>query len=287
MVFGCLNFSTEGEVSVRFTPLRFGENDTEKEVGEVGKARVGFRRVSSNLSGVNFVNRLSDNLMVRNINLLNGSGLALGDFDRDGLIDVFFSGLQSPNALYRNLGSWRFEDVTSKAGVANPRSLSTGAAFVDVNADGWLDLMTCAMGGANALFINQGDGTFSDSGQASGVQSKLGATSMAFADVDQDGDLDYYQCYYGVVSVLKTGGALNIVYRNGQPVVRGRHADRIRFVDGFMMELGEPDQLMLNDGTGRFTPVDWTTGRFLDSDGRAIQEAPWDQGLSVRFTDFN
>ena len=288
MAFGGMNFIAEANISVRFTPLATsgsGESDSGNEAE--AEVRVGFRRISSVQSGVNFVNRLSDVLMIRNINLLNGSGLALGDFDRDGLVDIYFSGLQSPSALYRNLGSWRFEDVTSKAGVANPRSLSTGAAFVDVNADGWLDLMTSAMGGPNALFINQRDGTFSDSGQASGVQSSLGATSMAFADVDQDGDLDYYQCYYGVTSILKNGGALNIIYRNGQPVVRGRHADRIRFVDGFMMELGEPDQLMLNDGTGRFSPVSWTEGRFLDSDGRPIQEAPWDQGLSVRFTDFN
>lgn len=287
MASGGVNFVAGSNISVRFTPLEPSGSGASKTSNEVEEVRVGFRRIRSDQSGVGFVNRLSDVLMIRNINLLNGSGLALGDFDRDGLVDIFLSGLQSPNALYRNLGSWRFEDVTSKAGVGNPRSLSTGATFVDVNADGWLDLMTCAMGGPNALFINQRDGTFSDTGQASGVQSSLGATSMAFADVDQDGDLDYYQCYYGVTSVLKTGGALNIIYRNGQPVVRGRHADRIRFVDGFMMELGEPDQLMLNDGTGRFSPVSWTEGRFLDSDGRAIQEAPWDQGLSVRFTDFN
>ncbi|MSU35705.1 MAG: hypothetical protein EXS36_11465 [Pedosphaera sp.] len=60
----------------------------------------------------------------------------------------------------------------------------------------------------------------------------------------------------------------------GQPVVRGRYAQRITIVDGVMYELGEPDVLSLNDGHGNFTPLSWTDGTFLDEDGHALSAAP-------------
>src|SRR5262249_19442354 len=78
-----------------------------------------------------------------------------------------------------------------------------------------------------------------------------------------------------------------ISYVDGQPVVRGRYAQRIKIIDGTMFELGEPDVLYLNDGKGKFTPVSWTDGTFLDEQGRPLAEVPWDQGITGWFRDLN
>ena len=79
--------------------------------------------------------------MLENHNLMNGSGVAAGDFDGDGLCDLYFCAIDGTNALYRNLGNWRFENVTEKAGVGCPGWRSTGAVFADVDGDGRLDLL--------------------------------------------------------------------------------------------------------------------------------------------------
>src|SRR5437879_5089757 len=73
--------------------------------------------------------------------LENGSGVAIGDFDGDGRPDIFLCSLEGRNALYRNLGDWRFEDVTLKAGIDATNYVCRGAVFADVNGDGWLDLL--------------------------------------------------------------------------------------------------------------------------------------------------
>jgi hypothetical protein len=78
--------------------------------------------------------------------LLNGSGVALGDVDGDGLCDLYFCGLDGPNALYRNLGGWRFTNITASAGVACEGQASTGAVLVDIDGDGDLDLFVNGVG---------------------------------------------------------------------------------------------------------------------------------------------
>lgn len=247
----------------------------------------GFTALPGAVTGVRFTNLLSQTRYLENMNLLNGSGVALGDFDGDGLCDIYLCRLEGPNALYRNRGRWRFEDVTDTAGVACADQLSTGAAFADVNGDGWLDLLVNSMGGPNALFLNTGRGTFTNVTAAAGLVSELGSTSLALADVDGDGDLDLYVANYGVNSILRSGGQLSFRMVGGRPVATGRHARRIRFIGDRVFELGEPDVLYLNDGQGRFTPVSWTDGAFLDEEGRPLREAPWDQSLSALFHDFN
>lgn len=247
--------------------------------------KTGFTAMSP--PGLRFTNQLDQTEATANANLMNGSGVALGDYDGDGWCDVYFCGLSNDNKLFKNEGNWRFRDVTAEAGVECPGLKATGAVFADINGDGKLDLLVSSMGGPHACFINQGGGKFSDTIATSGITSRLGGTSMALADVDGNGTLDLYMANYGATSILRSGGALNIGYVNGKPVVRGRYAQRIKIIDGTMFELGEPDSLYLNDGKGVFKTVSWTDGAFLDEEGKRLAEAPWDQGLSVMFYDVN
>ncbi|MCZ7640161.1 MAG: VCBS repeat-containing protein [Verrucomicrobia bacterium] len=217
--------------------------------------RPGFTTLPVPLTGVTFTNQLAQSRYLENFNLLNGSGVALGDFDGDGRCDVYLCGLERPGALYRNLGAFRFEDVADRVGADCAGQASTGAAFADVNGDGHLDLLVNSMGGPNALLVNDGRGRFTNLTAAAGLVSSLGSTSLALADIDGDGDLDLYVANYGVNSILRSGGHLSFRYVNGRPVATGRHAKRVRVLDGRIFELGEPDGLHLNDGSGRFTPI--------------------------------
>lgn len=138
-------------------------------------------------------------------NFYNGGGVGIGDFDNDGLPDIYFTGNLVENRLYRNLGNFRFEDVTERAGVACPDSWSTGVSIADVNADGLADIYVCKAGPPageridgmtgvrhNELFINRGDGTFAESASEYGLDVIGLSVHAAFFDYDGDGDLDCY-----------------------------------------------------------------------------------------------
>ena len=94
-----------------------------------------------------FANTVTEAQYIENSHYLNGSGVALGDVDGDGLVDIYFASMDGPNALYRNLGDWKFEDIAAQAGVAAADRFSTGAVFADVDGDGDLDLLVNALGG--------------------------------------------------------------------------------------------------------------------------------------------
>ena len=100
-----------------------------------GKAASGFTLMSPAQTGITFSNIVVN----RSIHTLIASGVAAGDVDGDGLCDLYFCSADGTNALYRNLGNWKFEDITASAGVACPGQHSIGATFVDVNGDGALD----------------------------------------------------------------------------------------------------------------------------------------------------
>jgi len=155
----------------------------------------------SDSTGISFANNLSFNETF-NIytyrNFYNGGGVALGDVNNDGLLDIYFSSNQQENKLYLNRGNFKFEDVTEKAGVGGTRAWSTGVSMADVNADGWIDIYVCNSGDVkgdnklNELFINNQDGTFTDKAKEYNVADPGYTTHAAFFDYDRDGDLDLY-----------------------------------------------------------------------------------------------
>ena len=182
--------------------------------------KTGFSPVPSEVTGIRFTNSLPETRAMTNANLMNGSGVALGDYDGDGLCDIYLCNLTGANALYKNLGNWKFKDVTEEAGAACPGQTSTGAVFADVNGDGYLDLLVTSMGGPNACFLNDGHGHFTNATAAAGLVSKLGSTSMALADIDGNGTLDLYVANYGVFSILRTGGAVSYTHLTLPTILR-------------------------------------------------------------------
>lgn len=123
------------------------------------------------------------------------SGVCLGDYDADGRPDVFLTRPFGGNRLYRNLGEFRFEDVTQQAGLTEEldhEAWGQGPCFVDIDNDGDLDLYVCSHRKTNRLYINQGDGTFVEQADKFSLDYTGASVTMAFCDYDRDGDLDAY-----------------------------------------------------------------------------------------------
>ena len=259
--------------------------------------RPGFRPLSPSRTGIEFANGISEEGLRGNQIRSNGSGVAIGDVDGDGLADIYLARLEGPNALYRNLGDWRFEEMAARAGVDAPDRFSTGAVFADVDGDGDLDLLLTALGGPNALFRNDGDGRFQDGTAAAGLESDRGSTTMALADVDGDADLDLYVANYKrrsvndlyppeertlALTVERRGDTIAVAPEFREHYEVDWRGNRLR-----RFQLGEPDRFYLNDGTGTFAEAPLDGGRFLDAAGEPLGEAPPDWGLSARFHDLD
>ncbi|MHB8901479.1 MAG: CRTAC1 family protein, partial [Thermoguttaceae bacterium] len=181
-------------------------------------------------------------------------GLALLDFDNDGLIDIYFlhgralkgTNLETPlrNALYRNLGNWTFADVTEETGVGEG-GYGLGVTAADYDNDGDQDLYLNNFG-PNVLYRNNGDGTFSDATAEAGVGNgdKVGA-GTTFLDIENDGDLDLY-----------VGNYVDFTYDNHVPIVVGSQ----RFHAGPRFYSPVPDTLYRNNADGTFTDVSMASG---------------------------
>lgn len=182
-------------------------------------------------------------------------GLALFDYNNDGLLDIYFvNGAPLPgaraadppprNELWRNDGGWRFTNVTDRAGVGDT-GFGMGVTVGDYNDDGWPDIFVNNYG-PNKLYRNNGDGTFTDVTDEAGVAGghRMGA-GAAFLDYDNDGDLDLYVANY---------------------VRFTEEHHKVHYVKGYPMYAGprdfppEPDQLFRNNGDGTFTDVSEESG---------------------------
>ena len=160
-----------------------------------------FDKIPSSYSNIDFSNTLTEDVSTK-FNLLdfdyfyNGGGVGIADLDNDGLKDIVFTGNQVDNRIYKNLGDFKFEDITTSSGINSSKFWSNGVTFADVNGDGWLDIYICQGGPhengsrKNLLLINQKNLTFKESAESFGLADDGLSTQSAFFDYDKDGDLD-------------------------------------------------------------------------------------------------
>jgi enediyne biosynthesis protein E4 len=283
--------------SVSAAPWQSGNGFRFQTLEVPSSGRTYLQRLPPAQTGINFTNYVSDEKGLENSLRTSGAGIAAGDIDGDGWCDLYFCGMETANALYRNLGNGKFSEVAASAGVACEGQYSTGAVLADIDGDGDLDLAVNSLGGGTRLFLNDGKGKFAEATDT-GLVRKFGSTSMALADIDGNGSLDLYVCNYATVKIedrpnakfeAKTvSGKPVLVAIDGVPLTSPELTNRY-YVDSerVVRELGEPDILYLNDGHGRFKAVSWTDGSFLDTAGKPLTLPPYDFGLSVMFRDMN
>ncbi|MST93884.1 MAG: hypothetical protein EXS33_01185 [Pedosphaera sp.] len=256
------------------------------ELGAPGGDQAGFTLLPPKDTGLAFTNSIDEQEGEANRVLLNGSGVAAGDFDGDGRPDLFLCSLEGRNTLYKNLGNWKFKDVTAAAGLVCTNRHTRGAVFADVNADGALDLLVTVSGRGVLCFLNDGHGKFTDATAAAGTASKFGSVTLALADVDGNGTLDLYVANYRTDNI-RDQGQVAISMVRGRMTIQPSLRDRLVIINGEVYEYGDPDTLYLNDGQGHFKPRSWTDGTFLDEAGQPLAEVPRDWGLSATFRDLN
>jgi len=163
-----------------------------------------FKKVTSAESGISFSNDVDENYIKNYFDtfayVYNGAGVATGDFNNDGLVDIYFTGNEVPNKLYLNEGGMKFKDITGSAGVDGGKGWKNGVTLVDINNDGFLDIYICKGGSTkdsasdrrNVLYVNQGNLTFKEEAKDYGLDFDGYSIHAAFFDMDNDNDLDMY-----------------------------------------------------------------------------------------------
>jgi enediyne biosynthesis protein E4 len=221
-------------------------------------------------TGLDFNNKLTPTNqfnMFKYMYFYNGGGIGAGDFNNDGLIDLFFSANQTDNKLYLNKGKLKFEDVTKEAKIPEDGAWSTGVSVVDINNDGLLDIYVCRVGnyetlhGKNQLLICKGidkNGVpyYDDEAAKYGLDFSGFSTQAVFFDYDMDGDLDMFLLNHSV-------------HQNGT------FAPRANFLGTYNALSG--DRIYRNDGN-KFTDVTRQTG---------INSSAISYGLGVAVADIN
>ncbi|MCB1222134.1 MAG: VCBS repeat-containing protein [Planctomycetales bacterium] len=217
------------------------------------------------------------------------AGMATGDYDGDGDIDIYLCGIENDNALYRNEGGWQFTDVTDEAasGLRMTGDMAETAVMADLNGDNVLDIYVGVRGGVNRYFAGNGDGTFSDRSEESGLDSARSTVVSAVFDVDNDGDLDVYNAnnrkgrnddrkiedmrsdgrYFNMMKNMETGEV---------KLDETMHPEHYMDKAGKIRLRPDNDDLLINDGNGHFT------NEALE---RGIQPAGW--ALNALACDFN
>ena len=162
-----------------------------------------FSLLSASETNIHFQNNLTENDSINYFTygyIYMGGGVAAGDINNDGLIDLYFTGNQVANKLFLNKGNLQFEDITLSAGVAGDKRWFTGVTMADIDGDGFLDIY-CSVGGKykpkeNILFHNNGNSTFTEQAEDFGIANSGNSVQSTFFDYDRDGDLDLYVANY-------------------------------------------------------------------------------------------
>lgn len=208
-----------------------------------------FSSIPASKTGVDFDNHITED---KNFNIIeylyfyNGGGVACGDINNDGLVDIYFSSNQNSNKLYMNKGNFKFEDITDKSGTKGIGNWKTGVTMADINGDGYLDIYVCGVGNyknfnsQNQLLINNGDLTFSDKTEEYGLQFKGFSTQTIFFDFDLDGDLDCYllnhsvhsaSSYVSVTNRVKSDSLSGDQFFRNELISNGKNSRTTRFVN--------------------------------------------------------
>ncbi|MDE3251254.1 MAG: VCBS repeat-containing protein [Bacteroidota bacterium] len=198
-----------------------------------------FTQITSSQSGIHFNNKIqqTDSINVLDFeNIYNGGGVGVGDFNNDGLQDLYFTGNLVSNKLYLNKGGFSFQDITNQAGVDGGGKWCRGVSVVDINNDGLSDIYVCATilkdpkMREHLLYVNQGIDKqgiphFKEMAKEYGLADTSQGTMAAFFDYDNDGDLDVYIANNEIVkndypnrfrAILKDGSHANTdkLFRN-------------------------------------------------------------------------
>lgn len=172
-----------------------------------------FAYLPSHQTGLDFTNQINETVE-RNIGIYdyfyNGAGVACGDFNNDGLTDIFFTANDSENSLYQNIGNLKFKKQSNFI-ESNENRWSTGVTLVDINQDGLLDIYVCNSGPVedplltqNQLFVNKGDFKFSEEAEKYGIADNSRSSQAVFFDMDNDGDLDLWVLNHSLRSYGRT-----------------------------------------------------------------------------------
>ncbi|MBT5706768.1 MAG: CRTAC1 family protein, partial [Verrucomicrobia bacterium] len=220
----------------------------------------------------------------------SGTGVAIGDFDSDGFPDLYFTAYDHGNRLYRNLGGWRFEDVTEISQVTGEGRWCGGASFVDIDDDDDLDLYVCVYGDSNLLYVNRGDGVFVEQAKKFGLDFSGASVMMSFADYDRDGDLDGYLVTHRLkqrpqhllpksTREAVDRGILEINQKARRVVVQPGFRDYFELMDKGegrveLIIAGQRDRLYRNDGQDRFSLVSDAAG--IRGFGIGLAASWWD-----------
>lgn len=160
-----------------------------------------FSTLTSSTTGVNFRNNITeDENMYYYVYeyLYVGAGVSIGDFNNDGLPDLYFSSTLGSNKLFLNEGNFHFKDITLTAGVDGGAGIKTGVNIIDINNDGYMDILICKSGMKDPklrkkiLYINNHDLTFTDKAAEYGLDDESYTTQAYFFDYDKDGDMDVF-----------------------------------------------------------------------------------------------
>ena len=250
-----------------------------------------FERVASTETGVNLkLGFPTDTPFDLLTDQTSGTGVAIGDVDGDGLPDLYFTVYDQGNRLYRNLGDWRFEDVSEVSQVTGEGRWCGGASFVDIDNDGDLDLYVCVYGESNLLYVNQGDGVFVEQAKEFGLDFDGASVMMSFADYDRDGDLDGYLVTHRLkqrphhllpksTREAVDRGILEIDQEARRVVVRPNFSEYFELMDKGegrveLIIAGQRDRLYRNDGENRFSLVSDAAG--IRGFGIGLAASWWD-----------